>query len=693
MDLSGELFIGYPVMASPRGHRTLDAMLLSQELGLLCFDLIEGGVPGDYKTRQDSMYTMLSARLLPHSELVVDRRIQIPIITISYAPAIETLAESALHPLVGREGLGFWLASKQSEVPDLLSLNLYKRALSAVQTITAIRRTHSLRPRSDHDNRSERLRALEHSIATLDAQQSKAVIETATGVQRIRGLAGSGKTIVLALKAAYLHAQNPEWQIAITFYTRSLKAYFSRLITYFSIEQTGQEPNWDNLHILNAWGAPGSPERNGIYHDFCRRNGLIYLDFRTASRKYSMAEAFPSAVAEALAQVSEPKPYYDAILVDEAQDLPPPFLRLCYEILRQPKRLVYAYDELQNLTHQGLPTPEEIFGTVNGLPRVTFGSDDTDGKVQDDIILSKCYRNSRPLLVTAHGLGFGIYRTPPKGEALGLIQMFDHPQLWLDIGYSLKEGTLAPGKEVTLVRTSETSPSFLEAHSGLDDLLVFRSFHTERQQAQWVATSIAQNLGEDNLRYDDIIIINPNPRIARQKLGRVREALLTKGIPSHIAGVDTDPDEFHKASSITCTGIFRAKGNEAAMVYVINSDDCHTDAANLARKRNQLFTAITRSKAWVRVTGVGRGMEALIEEYVALKQTGFELTFRYPTEEERSHLNIVHRDMSASQEELLKQSRHSIAEVIQALREGHIRLEDVDADLSALIDLITRIRS
>ena len=31
--------------------------------------------------------------------------------------------------------------------------------------------------------------------------QSKAVIETVDGVQRIRGLAGSGKTIVLALKA------------------------------------------------------------------------------------------------------------------------------------------------------------------------------------------------------------------------------------------------------------------------------------------------------------------------------------------------------------------------------------------------------------------------------------------------------------------------------------------------------------
>ena len=38
-------------------------------------------------------------------------------------------------------------------------------------------------------------------IRSPDMLQSKAVIETVDGVQRIRGLAGSGKTIVLALKA------------------------------------------------------------------------------------------------------------------------------------------------------------------------------------------------------------------------------------------------------------------------------------------------------------------------------------------------------------------------------------------------------------------------------------------------------------------------------------------------------------
>ena len=70
-------------------------------------------------------------------------------------------------------------------------------------------------------------------------------------MQRTRGLAGSGKTIVLALKAAYLHASHPEWRIAVTFLTRSLKEHFRRLITYFTIEQTGEGPDWKYLRVIH----------------------------------------------------------------------------------------------------------------------------------------------------------------------------------------------------------------------------------------------------------------------------------------------------------------------------------------------------------------------------------------------------------------------------------------------------------
>lgn len=116
---------------------------------------------------------------------------------------------------------------------------------------------------------------------------------------------------------------------------------------------------------------------------------------------------------------------------------------------------------------------ESIFGTrSDGSPRVSFDRSDPIG-ARSDIILEKCYRNSRPVLVSAHALGFGIYRRPQEAGGVGLVQMFDHPQLWEEIGYRRKEGRLEAGSVVTLLRPEETSPRFLESHSPIDDLIGF----------------------------------------------------------------------------------------------------------------------------------------------------------------------------------------------------------------------------
>lgn len=117
---------------------------------------------------------------------------------------------------------------------------------------------------------------------------------------------------------------------------------------------------------------------------------------------------------------------------------------------------------------------------------------------------------------------------------------------------------------------------------------------------------IQVNLNSDELRYDDIVVINPDPLTTRSRVGRIRRQLLELNINSHLAGVDTDTDIFFQSGvpSITFTGIYRAKGNEAGMVYIINAQDCDTVGGNLGCIRNRLFTAITRSKAWVRVLGI-----------------------------------------------------------------------------------------
>ena len=443
------------------------------------------------------------------------------------------------------------------------------------------------------------------------------------------------------------------------------------------------------MRIVSAWGAPGRNERDGIYYEFCRVHDTDYLDFQSARRAFSRGKEFEGACQRAIQQAQESKHLYDAILVDEAQDFPPAFLQLCYQMLNAPKRLVYAYDELQRLTGESLPSPEEIFGSnADGSPRVPF--DDTGQHVpKRDIILDKCYRNSRPVLVTAHALGFGVYREPQKQSGTGLIQMFDHPKLWEDIGYRQKDGELQEGSSVTLYRTADTSPRFLEDHSDVDDLIQFIAFASEEEQAMWVAEAIKDDLTNGELRHDDIVVINPDPLTTRTKVGRIRKLLLDMGINSHLAGVDTDPDVFFEEGSVTFTGIFRAKGNETGMVYVINAHDCHSASLNLATKRNQLFTAITRSKAWVRLLGVGSDMNELSREYSQLKQQDFELRFVYPTEEQREQLRIVHRDMGREERRRLDDGQRSLDELIRDMEVGSVHVEDLNDDsLARLRELL-----
>lgn len=699
-NLDGELFTGYPIINGLDGRYAFDAVWVSPSKGVIIFDLIEGLEVSDFDKRQDNAVNKLEARLRTYEKLMKRRNLVVPINAISFAPGLsdkkvrDYSEQFSDYPLCNK---GCLLEALEVLSWTNFQEDYYRNTISALQSISKIRKSNSERLITKLDSRGAKLKLLEDSISTLDNTQSKAVIETVQGVQRIRGLAGSGKTIVLALKAAYLHAQNRDWKIAVTFHTRALKNQFRKLINTFSIEQTGEEPDWGKIKILNAWGAPensdqsidssyGDLSRDGIYFQFCRLVDAPYFDFKSAQNKFGKGKEFESVCDFALGYAAAKKikqHLYNVILVDEAQDFPKSFLRLCYSLLDDEKRLVYAYDELQNLSGNSLGSPSEIFGNnPDGTPKVVF-RDPQPGEPKQDIILEKCYRNSKPILVTAHALGFGIYRPQPPGRSTGLVQMFDQAELWRDIGYELQNAdTLEEGTDVVFQRRAEASPSFLEQHSSVEDLIQFVMFDSEAEQSDWVAKEILRNIREDELRHDDIIVINPDPLTTRKNVGLIRRKLLDNGIRSHLAGVDTKPDIFFQSDreSITFTGIFRAKGNEAGMVYIINAQDCHSQGFNLATLRNRLFTAITRSKAWVRVLGVGSGMEHLIDEFNQLKAHQFTLNFRYPTQEERKELVIVHRDMTEADARKIKAKKEGINQFLDAFERGELTVNDLDEE-------------
>ncbi|MCL6535468.1 MAG: helicase, partial [Armatimonadetes bacterium] len=100
----------------------------------------------------------------------------------------------------------------------------------------------------------------------------------------------------------------------------------------------------------------------------------------------------------------------------------------------------------------------------------------------------------------------------------------------------------------------------------------------------------------------------------------------------------------------------------------------------LATLRNRLFTAITRSKAWVRVLGYGQGMENLVSEFNRLKQNGFRLDFTYPDNELLAKLKVVHRDLSPHEKQRLEQKYSVIRELIDAIDRGEITQDDLSEE-------------
>lgn len=664
----GTLYIGYPIIGTSEGGFQIDAMLITRQTGVVVFNIEEGiEFNSNYIDVQDENFTKLTSKLIQHKELTDKRKLVIDINTVTYSPACKNPSKvDADYPLLFNDSdLDTYLNGLNWE-----EQHYYEQLLSVLQSITTIRRNKSRDYVKKEDSRGAKLKKLEDSIANLDRQQSSAVIETVEGVQRIRGLAGSGKTIILALKVAYLHAKNPNWKIAVTFNSRALKGQLKRYITQFSYENINEEPNWKNIDIIHAWGTSSS---EGVYFNLCKDHNIEFIDV-TGAKRFSpvYGREFDVVCEKALREISEFQEKYDLIVIDEAQDFSKEFLRICYNITKTPKRLVYAYDELQSLNTKTMESPEEIFGKdSSGKPLVSLQN--RPGKPKEDIILYKCYRNSLEILTTAHALGFGIYRE-------NLVQMFENSSLWNDIGYKKIDGELEDGKNVVLKRNSETSPDFLSNHSPIDDLLVFKTFRDNEEQIDYIVSEIEKNITEDELNPDDIMVINPNPLTTKKVVGAFRQKLFEKGLNSSLAGVSTSPDIFYEGDNITFTGIYRAKGNEASMVYIINAQYCY-EGLELAKKRNVLFTAMTRSKAWVRVCGFSDGMSSLENEYKKVKANNFSLSFKYPTEAERRHMNIVNRDMSDQEKSRIMKNQANLGELLEDIKEGRIQKEDLPPEL------------
>jgi superfamily I DNA and RNA helicase len=678
LDLHGTLYLGYPLLHTADTRVQVDALLTCEELGVVAFDLSSrGALIEDEWLEQLSqlhsdMFVGLENKLKDHRELRKGRNLAFEIHTLTLAPSLPS-GSSPNDVMIATP------ASLASTIRDFAPLQegVLRHINAVIQTTT------TMKPRKKRANvarqfsRGALLKEVEKQIANLDRWQKKAAIEYPDGPQRIRGLAGSGKTIVLAQKAALLHAKHAEWSIIVTFNTRSLYQQFRSLIRRFYFELTrGDDPDWSRLRIIHAWGSSSTP---GVYAEIARSNGRSSRDFSYARERYGTGLAFSGVCTELLGEigVEEAAQLYDAVLIDEAQDFPQEFFQLLYGATRPPKRIVWAYDELQNLGDYTMPPAEVIFGLDREKrPRVRL--ENRIDQPQQDIILRVCYRNSPWALATAHALGFGVYR--PEG----LVQMFDEVDLWKDIGYEVADGTLALGSPVTLCRSADASPEFWLRSMAPADAIQTMMFEDQGAECAWVAGEIRRNVDSDELEADDILIIVADPLATKSRGAALMRALQAVGLNSHVAGITASRDVLFYEDSIAITSIHRAKRNEAPMVYVVGAESCYV-GWDLSRKRNILFTAVTRSRGWVRISGTGAHMEFLRGEIDAVRQNEFALRFTYPTEDQIKKMKRIHRDRSETEKAAINRDVEGVERLLRLVEEGEIAPEALPERIQGLI--------
>ena len=476
------------------------------------------------------------------------------------------------------------------------------------------------------------LSALEDEIANFDQRQRHVALSALGGPERIRGLAGSGKTVILAMKAALAHLDNPKATILVTYYTRSLRDTLTRLVTRFHRHFGEGEPNWSKIHIYHGWGRKDLP---GVHREASLRAGITPMTFGMASDGAARGQNPFDFACRTLLGTGRVTEFYDLVLIDEGQDFPSSFYELCFYLTkgdRDHKQIVWAYDELQNIFDVNVRTPTELFGTdADGAARIDLARSLPPHAETNDFVLPKCYRNQRDILVLAHATGFGIYGQP--------VQMLQDRAHWEDVGYDVERGNMRPGEQIIIRRPDRNSPTHLHSPNGIP-LVEVKSFIGVAEEVTYCADEFSKFLS-GGLLPEDLMAIAIDDRAAKAYLSALAELLASRGIEFNnmIADRYSEP-AFLIEGKCTLSTVYRAKGNEAAVVVVLGCD-----AVSLRSRsgRNRLFTAFTRTKGWLRITGMEPAFTPLRREIEQALQLAPVMDFKMP---DPAAIELIQRDLS-----------------------------------------------
>lgn len=588
-------------------------LLASPIYGVIYFKCLdsERTLSSEEEVYLDDLYVSIINRLNKRSELRKDRRnLKFNVELLIIGNRDENINEREYVSLPNLK------SAIEKNASELLTEDEFNILLSCIDGTSRLisKKERSISLNQEVKTKADILNVIQNKEAAFDLEQKRVALVTIDGPQRIRGLAGSGKTIVLTMKAALYHLAHPEEEVLYTYYTKSLYGLIKNLIERFYRDfSDNREPNWKKIHILHGWGGV---ELKGVYSTACTDNGIEPINYNIA-RRFSLNPF--EYICKKLVEDNKINSKYDLVLIDEGQDFPNYFYRLCY-LLSKDKRIVWAYDDFQNIFDVNLQDEKETFGKdKNGTYYVDFSK---SKHPLQDIVLHTCYRNPRIALIAAFSLGLGIYNTK-------VLQRLEDNNHWESLGFKVESGDSSDNSKMVISRPIEHTPNIMNQKLGMITLSI-KSFKDISGECLYVANKIVDDIQNEKLRPDDICVICLDNRNINNYYSILSKMLISKGIRTFsLVDAPNSNTHFVHENYVTLATINKAKGNEAGMVYIMGGDTIFLNPDNVLL-RNKLFTAITRTKGWAMLTG-GDKIKICLDELNKLKDNQYKLVFTQPS--------------------------------------------------------------
>ena len=526
------------------------------------------------------------------------------------------------------------LGSMCNFIQPPISDQLFAEARSAISGARILPRKDSRPPRKKDSKMAFLRKARMGLIPIMSNQQETTGSFIPDGPQKIRGLAGTGKTIVMAMKAATILSKYPEWNVLLTFPTKNLKYTLEpRIAKFFSNESPDEK--YDETLILNDEGVPKNLD---VLHAHALASKMAK---RFGAKEYPYPKEFSTYLAITANNIldkiyelqhnNEYIPPFDCVLADETMDLPDAFMKLLLLLSRE-SRFIWGVDELQQLGDLELRDDLKTFGLdAEGKPLVDLSGTYFSGMAKS-IMLNVVYRTPRPILVLAHVFGLGLNREE------GAIQGYERVSQWRDLGYDIKgnEGDLlVPGMVAQIFRPKRTAPHVLENLVNYEKVVNTASFNSFEEEVQFIADQIVDDIKNQEVEPEEILVMHLDYRKGKTRLPLVEEKLISLGIE-----INTNPTNFKEKGKVSIQTLRRSKGNEAGIVYLMGAEaaDGPFNLYELTRRRNFAFMAMTRSSGYLTVTGSGQSGEKVIKEIQKILAQKSEVEFTIPDLQGRRQL-------------------------------------------------------